>query len=156
SCSRSYPRFSKRFSRPCWEYFAPRLRLTAERFDASGVGSRSIMASAVVIKKAGLFVPARRRRTDARLPAISRDGSRPSNGRLSRRGETITSAEGSNERTTLPIRSTRAWSPARKTRPPGPESFHCLSRFSANRPRGEDEAIALRETILFLLAGADG
>ena len=47
-----------------------------------GGGRRSMIASTVETRNAGFLATARRRSTELRLPAISRDGSRPSNGKV--------------------------------------------------------------------------
>ncbi|WP_249147276.1 hypothetical protein [Bradyrhizobium jicamae] len=56
-----------------------------------------MIASAVETSKAGLFALARRRSTEDRLPAISRDGSNPSNGNVFSLGKTSTSTEEASE-----------------------------------------------------------
>ena len=56
-----------------------------------------MIASAVDSRKTGFFALARRRNTELRLPAISRDGSSPSNGRLFSLGNTRTSGDRSSE-----------------------------------------------------------
>ena len=56
-----------------------------------------MIASAVDTRKTGFFDLARRRNTELRLPAISRDGSSPSNGRLFSLGNTRTPDDRSSE-----------------------------------------------------------
>jgi hypothetical protein len=56
-----------------------------------------MIASAVDTSKTGFFVFAIRRSTEDRLPAISRDGSNPSNGNVFNLGKTNTSTEESSE-----------------------------------------------------------
>ena len=70
-----------------------------------GKGSRSMIASAVEMRKIGFFLLVRRRSTELRLPAISRDGSSPSNGNVFNLGNTRISIEGSTAWTMLPSRS---------------------------------------------------
>src|SRR6185312_3521377 len=144
SSSRSYPRASRRVWRSCSAYVAPTFRLMLRRPQLVGNGSRSMIASAVDTNKTGFFVLARRRNTEHRLPAISRDGSIPSNGRVFSLGNTSTSSEGSSEWSTLPSRSALFSSSARKTTPSRPDFLHCSRRWSANMPSGEEEETAER------------
>src|SRR6202000_2007073 len=121
----------------------------------AGDGRRSIIASAVDIRNTGFLAPTRRRNTEARLPAISRDGSSPSNVKLLSLGNTRTSSEGSSEWSTLPNRSALFSFSARNTTPSRPDCFHCSRRWSANMPSGEeDEMVERGEALVFLVAPA--
>src|SRR3954454_25377109 len=107
-----------------------------------------MIASAVDTRKTGFFALARRRSTELRRPAISREGSRPSKGSVFRRGNTSTSTEGSRAWITPPSRSALLSSSQRKTRPSRPDFSHCSSRCSASMPSGDEEATAEREALL--------
>ena len=86
-------------------------------------------------------------------PAISRDGSSPSNGKLFNRGKTRTSSDGSSAWTMPPSRSALFSSSARNTNPSRPDFFHCSRRCSASMPEGEDDEIAVAADFLpFLVA----
>ena len=118
-----------------------------------GNGNRSIIASAVDTRNTGFFVLARRRNTELRLAAISRDGSSPSNGKVFSLGNTSTSSEGSSEWSTLPSRSVLFSFSERKTMPSRPDFLHCSRRCSANKPSGEEEEIVERgEPLRFFIA----
>src|SRR5262245_4561562 len=131
-----------RRSRSCSAYGACTLRLRLMRDQLTGKGSRSMIASAVEMRKTGFLLLARRRKTKLRLPAISRDGSSPSNGNVFNLGNTRTSSDGSSAWTMPPNRSALLSSSARNTTPSRPDFFHCSRRWSANMPRGEDVEIA--------------
>src|SRR5215207_8137511 len=141
-----------RTSRTRSTYDACTLRLRLMRDQLAGKGSRSMIASAVEMSRMGLFLLARRRKTELRLPAISRDGSSPSNGNVFNLGNTRTSSDGSSAWTMPPSRSARLSSSARNTNPSRPDFFHCSRRWSANMPRGEDVEIAEAEDFPFLVA----
>src|ERR1700761_5039960 len=102
------------------------------------------MASAVDTKNTGFFVLARRRNTELRLPAISRDGSSPSNGKVFSLGKTSTSSQGTSEWSTLPSRSALFSFSERNTMPSRPDFLHCSRRWSAIKPSGEEEEIVGR------------
>src|SRR5215207_1480389 len=141
-----------RASRSCSAYDASTLRLRLMRDQLAGKGSRSMIASAVETSKMGFFLLARRRKTELRLPAISRDGSSPSNGNVFNLGNTRTSSDGSSAWTMPPSRSALFSSSARNTNPSRPDFFNCSRRWSANMPRGEDVEIAeLADFLPFLL-----
>src|ERR1700754_1756365 len=123
-------------------YDACTFRLRLMRDQLAGKGSRSMIASAVETSRIGFFLLARRRKPDPRLPAISRDGSSPSNGNVFNLGNTRTSSDGSSAWTMPPSRSALFSSSARNTNPSRPDFFHCSRRWSANIPRGEDVEIA--------------
>ena len=72
---------------------------------APNSSARSMIASAVDTRNKGFFVLARRRNTELRLPAISRDGASPSNGKVFSLGNTSTLSEAASEWSTLPGRS---------------------------------------------------
>ena len=112
------------------------------RDQLAGKGSRSMIASAVETSKIGFLLLARRRKTELRRPAISRDGSSPSNGNVFNLGNTRTSSDGSSAWTIPPIRSARFSFSERNTNPSRPDFFHCSRRWSANMPSGEDVEIA--------------
>src|SRR6478752_2320465 len=124
------------------------LRLRLMRDQLAGRGSRSMIASAVETSRIGFFLLARRRKTELRLPAISRDGSSPSNGNVFNLGNTRTSSDGSSAWTMPPSRSALYSSSARNTNPSRPDFFHCSRRWSANMPRGED--VEIKEAVDFL------
>ena len=105
SSSRSYPRASRRVWRSCAACVAPTFKLMLSRPQLVGNGSRSMIASAVDTRNKGFFVLARRRNTELRLPAISRDGASPSNGKVFSLGNTSTLSEAASEWSTLPSRS---------------------------------------------------
>ncbi|WP_456758061.1 hypothetical protein [Bradyrhizobium sp. USDA 4011] len=114
-----------------------------------------MIASAVDTRKTGFLLFARRRNTELRLPAISCDGSNPSNGKVFSLGNTSTSSEGSSECSTLPRRSALFSLSARKTMPSRPDFFHCSRRCSASMPSGEEDEIPERvNPLLFFLAPA--
>src|SRR6188472_1932909 len=131
-----------RASRSCSAYDASTLRLRLMRDQLAGKGSRSMIASAVETSRIGFLLLARRRKIELRLPAISRDGSSPSNGNVFNLGNTRTSSDGSSAWTIPPSRSALFSSSARNTTPSRPDFFHCSRRWSANMPRGEDVEIA--------------
>src|SRR3954468_6277562 len=140
-------------SRSCSAYDACTLRLRLMCDQLAGKGNRSMIASAVETSRIGFFLLARRRKTELRRPAISRDGSSPSNGNVFNLGNTRTSSDGSSAWTIAPSRSALFSSSARNTNPPWPDFFHCSRRWSANIPRGEDVEIAEPEDfLLFLVA----
>src|SRR4051794_23607765 len=141
-----------RASRSCSAYDARTLRLRLMRDQLAGKGSRSMIASAVEMRRIGLFLLARRRKTELRLPAISRDGSSPSKGNVFNRGNTRTSSDGSSAWTMPPSRSALFSSSARNTNPSRPDFFHCSRRWSANMPSGEDVEIAEPADFPFLVA----
>lgn len=112
-----------------------------------------MIASAVETRNTGFLLLARRRNTELRLPAISREGSSPSNGNVFNLGNTRTSSDGSSAWTMPPSRSALLSSSARNTNPWRSDFFHCLRRYSANMPRGEDVEIAKPvDFLLFLVA----
>src|SRR4051794_5977928 len=129
-------------------YGACTFRLRLMRDQRVGKGSRSMIASAVETSRIGFLLLASRRKTEHRLPAISRDGSSPSNGKVFNLGNTRTSSDGSSAWTILPSRSALFSSSARNTNPSRPDFLHCSRRWSASIPRGEDVEIA--ETAVFL------
>jgi hypothetical protein len=94
------------------------------RDQLAGKGSRSMIASAVETSSIGFFLLARRRKTELRRPAISRDGSSPSNGSVLNLGNTRTSSDGSSAWTMPPSRSALFSSSARNTNPSRPDFFH--------------------------------
>src|SRR4051794_36182634 len=143
-------------SRACSAYDVFTLRLRLRRDQLAGRGNRSIIASAVETRRTGFFLLARRRKTELRLPAISRDGSSPSNGNVFNLGNTRTSSNGSRAWTMPPSRSARFSSSARNTNPSRPDFFHCSRRWSANMPRGEEVEVAERAALLFFLAAPPG
>jgi hypothetical protein len=87
-----------------------------------------MIASAVDIRNTDFFVPAKRLSTEARLPAISLDGTNPSNGKAFSLGNTSTSSEGSSEWSKLPSRSALFSFSARNTIPWRPDCLHCSTR----------------------------
>src|SRR6185437_5623751 len=88
-----------------------------------------------------------------RLPAISRDGSNPSNGRVFSLGNTRMSSEPSSEWSTPPNRSALFSFSARKTMPSRPDCLHRWRRCSASMPSGEEDEIVDRdEPLVFLIA----
>src|SRR5689334_3048639 len=123
-------------------YDACTFRLRLMRDQLAGKGSRSMIASAVETSRIGFLLLPRRRKTELRLPAISRDGSSPSNGNVFNLGNTRTPSDGSSAWTIPPSRSALFSSSARNTNPSRPDLFHCSRRWSANMPRGEDVEIA--------------
>src|SRR5215207_5724846 len=142
-----------RTSRTRSTYDACTLRLRLMRDQLAGKGSRSMIASAVETSRIGFFLLARRRKTELRLPPISRDGSSPSNGNVFNLGNTRTSSDGSSAWTIPPSRSALFSSSARNTNPSRPDFFHWSRRWSANMPRGEDVEIAEPENFLPFLVG---
>src|ERR1700761_4630209 len=123
------------------------------RPQVAGTGKRSMIASAVDTRHTRFFVRARRRNTELRLPAISRDGSKPSKGSVFSLGNTRTSSDGSRAHRMLPSRSALSSFSERNTRPLRSAFLHCWRRWSASMPSGEADEIVERDgLLLFFIA----
>ena len=116
-----------------------------------------MIASAVDTRNKGFFVLARRRNTELRLPAISRDGASPSNGKVFSLGNTSTLSEAERmEYATQPLCSILVF--REEYMPLRLDFLHCSRRWSANKPSGEEEEeeeiVERGESLLFFIAPA--
>ena len=116
-----------------------------------------MIASAVDTRKTGFFALARRRNTELRLPAISRDGSSPSNGKVVQSRKHQHAGRRSSEWSMLPSRSALFSSPARNTMPSRPRLlplFEEMKRQHAERRRGGDRRTRKTASLLQRGSGA--